>query len=119
MRKLISFVTVLGFIASASVDLSTITKASQEEFTVSGKVLAIDDGILSLKQPNGEIFEVAAKSDKLEGIEAGDRVVVQEAGGWAVSIHKMRKAEMKQDTKQKIGENATTGDSSESTPALN
>lgn len=117
MRKIITFVTIWGLIATASLGLATMTKSSQEEFTVSGKAVAIEDGILSLREPNSEIFKVAAKSDKLARIEVGDRVAVRVAGGWAVSINKIGKAEMKQHTKQNVEENATTGDTSESAPA--
>jgi hypothetical protein len=119
MRNKTLFVAVLAFIVTASLGLATMSKGSQEEFTVSGKVLSIEDGILSLKGPNGETFNIASKSDKLEGIEAGDRVVVREAGGWAVSIHKMQQTVMKPHAKQKIEENATTGQVYETSPALN
>lgn len=119
MRKIITFVTMLGFIATATLGLSTITRSSQEEFTVSGKVVAIDEGIVSLREPNSEIFKVAAKSDKLAGIEVGDRVAVRVTGGWAISINKTGKAEMKQRTKQNVEENATPADNSESAPATN
>lgn len=107
MRKIITFVTALGFIATASLGLATMTKSSQEEFTVSGKTVAIEDGILSLREPNGEIFNVAAKRDKLEGIEVGDRVVAKVEGGWAVSIKK---------TGKKVESEPAKGDS-ESAPA--
>ena len=100
MRKIITFVTAGGLVATACLGLSTITKGSQEEFWISGKVETIENGMINLREPNGDIFNVAAKSDKLEGMEVGDRVVVHDAGGWAVSIKKIGKAEMKQQAKQ-------------------
>lgn len=100
MRKIITFVITWGLIATAGIGLSTITKGSQEEFWISGKVETIEDGMINLREPNGDIFNVAAKSDKLEGIEVGDRVVVHDSGGWAVSIKKIGKAEMKRQAKQ-------------------
>lgn len=100
MRKIITFVTTWGLIATAGLGLSTITKGSQEEFWISGKVETIENGMINLREPNGDMFNVAARSDKLEGIELGDRVVVHDSGGWAVSINKIGKNEMKQQAKQ-------------------
>lgn len=99
MRNIITFVTTCGLVATAGLGLSTITKGSQEEFWISGKVETIENGMINLREPNGDIFNVPAKSDKLEGIEVGDRVVVHDTGGWAVSIKKIGKAEMKQQSK--------------------
>jgi hypothetical protein len=102
MRKIISFFTISGLIATVSLGLETITKCSQEEFTVSGRVESIENCTLNLREPNGEIFNVAAKSDKLEGIEVGDQVVVHDAGGGGeVFIKKIGKAETKQKTQLK------------------
>jgi hypothetical protein len=100
MRNIITFVTTCGLIATACLGLATITKGSQEEFWISGKVETIENGMINVRDPNGDIFNVAAKSDKLEGIEVGDRVVVHDAGGWVVSIKKIGKTEMKQEAKQ-------------------
>jgi hypothetical protein len=70
---------------------------------ISGRVSAIEDGVLSLKESNGQTFNVAAESDKLKGIKIGDRVTVRDVNGWAVSINKMGKTAMKQHTKQVAG----------------
>jgi len=48
MRKIITFVTTCGLIATAGLGLSTITKGSQEEFWISGKVETIENGMINL-----------------------------------------------------------------------
>jgi hypothetical protein len=93
MRKIIAFATVLSLITIASLCFA------QDEFTISGRVEGVDNGTISLEEPNGEIFNVAAKNSQLSGIEVGDSVAVRVAGGWAVSITKTGKAQMKQQTK--------------------
>jgi hypothetical protein len=100
MRKIITFVTIWGLITTASLGLATITKGSQEEFAVSGTVEGIENGVISLREPNGEVFNAAPRSDALlQGIEVGDRVVVKIEGGRVVSVKGIGKAEMKQRTK--------------------
>ncbi|HXG31128.1 MAG TPA: hypothetical protein VNK81_05745, partial [Thermodesulfobacteriota bacterium] len=64
---------------------------SHEGIWVSGKVEAIENGLISLREPGGQIFRVAATSDKLEGIHVGDRVSIRDVKGWAVSIRHMGK----------------------------
>ena len=91
MRKIIAFATILVLIATASLGLAAVKKGSQEGLTVSGKVVAIENGIVSLREPNGQIFKVAATSDKFKGIKIGDRVVIKDVKGWVVSINKIRK----------------------------
>ncbi len=93
MRKIIAFTTILSLITIPSLCLA------QDEFTISGRVEGLENGILSLREPNGEIFNVAAKNSQLGGIEVGDSVVVRVSGGWATSIVKTGKAQMRQQTK--------------------
>lgn len=115
MRKTIAFVAITAFIATTSLGLAATKRVSHEGLTVSGKVSAIEDGILSLKESNGQTFNVAAESDKLKGIEVGDRVTVRDVNGWAVSINKMGKTEMKQHTKQ-VAKKHKTAEKKMSTP---
>ncbi len=82
MRRIITFVTILGFILMADLGLG----ATKGGLMVSGKVSAIEDGILSLKEPNGQVFKVAVTDDKLKGIKVGERVIVKDVNGWATSI---------------------------------
>jgi hypothetical protein len=92
MRKITTFAIVLGFIATVSLNLTTTAKGSEDKFTISGKVLAIENGIVSLGQPNGEIFNVAAKNyEQLEGIGVGDIVRVKYEDGRLASIKKTGK----------------------------
>ncbi|MER3446567.1 MAG: hypothetical protein C4291_06845 [Candidatus Dadabacteria bacterium] len=88
MRRIITFVAVLGFISTASIGLAATKMGSKETVWVSGKVTAIENGILSLRESNGQTFKVAAKSDKLKGIHVGERIAVEDINGWAVSINK-------------------------------
>ncbi len=109
MRRIVAFATILGFVATTSMGLAVTKKGSQDELTISGKVSAIENGVLSLKERNGQIFDVAAGSDKLKGIKVGDRVAVRDVNGWAVSIHKTTgKAEMNHQTKQMAAATAPT-----------
>lgn len=115
MRKIVAFATILGFVATTSLGLAATKKVSHEGLIVSGKVSAIEDGILSLKESNGQTFNVAAEGDKLKGIEVGDRVTIRDVNGWAVSINKMGKTEMKQHTKR-VAQKHKTAEKKMSTP---
>jgi len=57
---------------------------------VTGEVVSIvekqDDGLLSLKLADGELFSVSSKPSLLEGVEIGDVVTVQVIEGWAQII---------------------------------
>lgn len=86
MRKIIAYAIMLVFIATSSLSLAATKKGSQEIGWVSGKVIAIENGILSLREPNGQIFKVAAASEKLKGIHVGEGVVVKDVNGWVASI---------------------------------
>jgi hypothetical protein len=98
MRRIITFVTVLGFISTAGLGLAATKMGSKETAWVSGKVAAIEDGILSLREPNGQIFRVAAKSDKLRGVHVGEEVAVKDVNGWATSINRTGKGTAKSHT---------------------
>jgi hypothetical protein len=98
MRKIVAFATILAFIATASLGFARTKMGSQETVWVSGKVTSIENGILSLREPNGQIFMVAAKSDRLKGIHTGERVVVKDVNGWAVSIKETGKRTVKSHT---------------------
>lgn len=91
MRNIIVFATLLSFVTFASLSFA------QEQSTISGTVEGIENGIISLGEPNGETFNAAPKSDALlQGIEVGDRVVLKIEGGRVVSIKRIGKAPMKQ-----------------------
>lgn len=95
------FADILDFITTAGLSLAATQKSSQEGLTISGKVAAIEDGLLSVKkEPDGQIFKVAAESDKLKGIKVGNRVTVKEVNGWVASTKKTGKAEKKPPKKE-------------------
>ncbi len=100
MKKIIVSVTFLAFMATASLGLAATKMSSHEGVWISGKVAAIDEnGVLSLREPNGKIFRVAATSDKLKGIQVGDRVVVKDVKGWVASIKETGKRTAKKPNK--------------------
>ncbi len=86
MRKIIAYATMLVFIATSGLSLAATKMGSQEIGWVSGKVTAIENGILSLREPNGQTFKVAATTDKLRGIHVGEGVAVKDVNGWVTSI---------------------------------
>lgn len=91
MRKIIVFAALSSFITFVSLSFA------QEQSTVSGTVEGIENGIISLREPNGETFNAAPQSDALlQGIEVGDRVVAKIEGGRVVSIKRIGKAQIKQ-----------------------
>ncbi len=98
MRRIITLVMIVGFITTASFGLAATKKGSQEGVWVSGKVTAIENGVLSLRESNGHIFKVSATNDKLKGIKIGDAVAVKEVKGWAVSIKETGKKAAKSPT---------------------
>lgn len=57
---------------------------------VTGEVVSIvekqDDGLISLKLADGELFSVSSKPSLLEGVEIGDVVTIQVIEGWAQII---------------------------------
>jgi hypothetical protein len=98
MRKAIAFVAFLVLIATSGLGFAATKMDSQEVGWISGKVTAIDNGLLSLRESNGQIFRVAATSDKLKGVYIGDRVVVKDVNGWVASIKKTGKKSAKSRT---------------------
>lgn len=86
MRKVITFIIVLclsaitvflRFVVTPIVNLSGTKRSSQDKLTVSGKVIAIENGILSLKESKGQIFKVAATDSRaIIGMQVGDQVIV-------------------------------------------
>ena len=59
---------------------------------VAGEVVAIQEGssdsLISVKQWNGNVFNIAIDTDKLGGVKLGDRVTVKILKGWAQSVTK-------------------------------
>jgi hypothetical protein len=98
MRRIITLVMILGFITTATFGLAATKNAAQEGVWVSGKVTAIDNGVLSLRESNGQIFKVSATKDKLKGIKIGDAVAVKDVKGRAVSISETGKKAVKSST---------------------
>jgi hypothetical protein len=90
MRKIITFATILGFIMTLSLNLTTTAKGSDDnKFKVSGRVIAIENHVIRLEEPNGQIFTVVAKDDdQLERIRVGDMVSVKYKHGRVDSIKK-------------------------------
>ncbi len=101
MRRIIAIVMILGLITTSSFSLAATKKGAQEGVWVSGKVTAIENGVLSLREPNGKIFKVSAAKDKLKGIRIGDFVAVKNVKGWAVSIKEAGKKAAKSPTNLK------------------
>ncbi len=86
MRKIISFIIVLGlsaitvflrFIITPILNhLSGMKRSPHDRLTVSGKVIAIENGILNLKESEGQTFKVAATDGRAKGMRVGDQVIV-------------------------------------------
>ena len=57
---------------------------------VAGEVIAMQedstDSLISVKQWNGSVFNIAIASDKLEGLKLGDQVTVKILKGWAQTV---------------------------------
>jgi hypothetical protein len=101
MRKIITFATFLGFIATLSLNVTTTAKGSEDEFQIAGRVTAIENDVIKLEEPNGEIFTVAAKNDEqLEGIRVGDMVSVKYQDGRVDSIKEIKGDEMRKYAKR-------------------
>jgi len=98
MRRIIAIAAFLALVGTAGLGFASTKTGSHEGVRVSGKVVAIDNGLISLREPNGQIFRVAATSDRLEGIHVGDRVSIKDVKGWAVSINDMGKKTVKGST---------------------
>ncbi|GEM_PF-1233227 len=94
MRNIIALAAILSLITIPSLCFA------QDEFTISGRVEGIHNGIISLEEPNGETFNVAAKNSQLSGIEVGDSVAVRVTGGWATSITETGRTQIRQRTRQ-------------------
>jgi hypothetical protein len=104
MRKIITFATILGFIVTFNLSLTTARGSEYNEFTISGRVLAIENGTVSIGEPNGEIFTLAARNyEQLEGIGVGDMVSVRYEDGRIASI--------KETGKKKVESEPAEGDS--------
>jgi hypothetical protein len=62
---------------------------------VAGQVVAIEqgrsEGLLSVKQWNGNVFNIAIANDKMEGVKVGNYVTVKIVKGWAQSVTKKQK----------------------------
>ncbi len=94
MRRIITFATILGFIATLSLNLATTAKADEDEFNVSGRVMAIENHIVTLQEPNGRTFTVVAKDDdQIERIRVGDIVRVKYEHGRVDSIKRIGESE--------------------------
>ncbi|MER3447912.1 MAG: hypothetical protein C4291_14265 [Candidatus Dadabacteria bacterium] len=97
MKKISAFIIVFGLSAIITLvfivndilnRLLGLEMTSQDRFSVLGKVQAIESGIVTLKDPKGQVFRVAP-SDNLKGVRVGDRVIERDVDGWSVSIKKI------------------------------
>jgi hypothetical protein len=76
---------------------------------VTGEVVSIvekrDEGLISLKLANGELYSISSGASLLEGVEIGDVVTVQVIEGWAqiITIAKDRTPETPQPEKKDSG----------------
>ena len=90
MRKIITFATILGFIMTLSLNFTTTAKGDDDEFKVSGTVMAIENNVIRLQEPNGQTFTVVAKKDdQIERIKVGDIVRVKYEHGRVDSIKRI------------------------------
>jgi hypothetical protein len=94
MRKIVTFATILGFIMTLSLNLTTIAKGSDDnKFKVSGRVIAIENNVIRLEEPNGQIFTVVAKNDdQIERIRVGDMVRVKYKHGRVDEIKRIEES---------------------------
>jgi molybdopterin-binding protein len=57
---------------------------------VVGEVIAIQEGdtdtLISVKRPNGSVFNVAVANDKMAGVKLGSYVTIEIQKGWAKSV---------------------------------
>jgi len=57
---------------------------------VVGEVIAIQEGdtdsLVSVKRPNGSVFNVAVANDKMTGVKLGSYVTIEIQKGWAKSV---------------------------------
>lgn len=90
MRKIITFATILGCIMTLSLNFTTTAKGDDDEFKVSGTVMAIENNVVTLQEPNGRTFTVVAKKDdQIERIRVGDIVRVKYEHGRVDSIKRI------------------------------
>ena len=65
------------------------TKKKGPQWVV-GEVIAIQEGdtdsLISVKRPNGSVFNIAVANDKMEGVKLGSYVTVKIQKGWALSV---------------------------------
>jgi len=89
MRKIITFVLVLGVLTTIS---TAIAQSGSGPLWVSGEVASIyedqDGALISLKLDDGETYNISATNDQLKGIQVGDYVTVEIFKGWAELIEK-------------------------------
>lgn len=98
MRKIIPLAFIL-VLATATLSPAATSTAPRKAHWVSGEVVSIENGILSLKEPNGEIFKVSAKESQLKKVHIGDMVSVKDVDGWAAIIKEMPKRATSESTK--------------------
>lgn len=86
LRKIISYAFVLTIMAMVNVGVPSAHQEGGPQW-ITGEVVSIQEGedgsLISLKMADGEIFNVAATNDLIEGINVGDVVTVQIVKGWA------------------------------------
>ncbi|HSC34147.1 MAG TPA: hypothetical protein VLG45_02640 [Thermodesulfobacteriota bacterium] len=86
-RKISGYMVAIFLFCSVNVLLAHANGSPQ---WVTGEVVSIvekqDNGLLSLKLADGELFSVSSKPSLLEGVEIGDVVTVQVIEGWAQII---------------------------------
>lgn len=82
LSAIVTLIFIINDILNRLLGVETI---SRDGLSVSGKVQAVESGIVTLKDLNGRIFRVAP-SDALKGIR---QVIVRDVDGWFVSIEKI------------------------------
>jgi hypothetical protein len=80
---------VFALLISGSMNIVTANSNGSPQW-VTGEVVSIvekkDEGLISLKLANGELYSISSGASLLEGVEIGDVVTVQVIEGWAQII---------------------------------
>jgi hypothetical protein len=99
---------VFALLISGSMNIVTANSNGSPQW-VTGEVVSIvekrDEGLISLKLANGELYSISSGASLLEGVEIGDVVTVQVIEGWAqiITIAKDRTPETPQPEKKDSG----------------
>jgi hypothetical protein len=99
---------VFALLISGSMNIVTANSNGSPQW-VTGEVVSIvekqDEGLISLKLANGELYSISSGASLLEGVEIGDVVTVQVIEGWAqiITIAKDRTPETPRPEKKDSG----------------